>query len=416
MSDSSKTSKDSAEGASSSGTTETAVGKSTDWSNAVKRVRETNQWIVKSFVGLGALLLGTTPLLAYLKDLRLDEDRGLVAAVGILASLVGAATIAWLASNVSLTEITEINQLAAPNSVGNDRVKRRVLGSLKQRIEGSPTARWLYLFGEPSINKLLETRRKNVAAVRSQVASLYRLSPTISSNNTQVENPAWKEVQGYIKQSRDNVAAYDLQLTWLADWASFETITARFKVNRRWMAAAGLLTFLGLCTWVLALGADLSEKKEGSSSAKSDVVPAGVGLLTWAKPMPPTGGGPATPSNDGQTAARLLRAQLQSGSDSMALATCDSVGVLLESGTGSPESPWQVSVLPRDPCPVKVRFSVDRRLATLAAFKPTDNPKTAVTINRDELTLGLWVSIAAGVVLAVVALSGGFWLGRRRSS
>ncbi len=85
---------------------------------------------------------------------------------------------------------------------------------------------------------------------------------------------------------------------------------------------------------------------------------------------------------------------------------CDSIGFLLEGGSGSPESPWQVSVLPRDPCPVKVRFTVDRRLATLAAFKPADNPKTAVTIKRDELMLGLWVTIGAGVVLAVAATDG----------
>jgi hypothetical protein len=410
------TSAESKEAASSAPSTETAISKSTDWSGVVKRVRDTNEWIVKAFVGLGALLLGTTPLLAHLNHLKLD-DRGVIAAIGILVSLIGAAAIAWLASNVNLTEITEVNQLAAPDSIANDKVKRESLNSLKSRIEGSRATRWLYLFGESSIDKLLEARRRNIAALRSQTASLYRLSPTkMDPPNAEVENPAWKEVEGYIKQSRDNVAAYDRQLTWLADWASFETITARFKVNRRWMAVLGFVTFLGLCTWVLALGADLSDKEDSGGGGTSDVSSLGAGLLTWAKPTPPTGTAEAVLPTENQIAAQSLRSQLQTGNHNMATSACDAVGVLLEGGSGTPESPWQVSVLPRDPCPVKVRFTVDRRLATLAAFKPTDNPKTAVTIKRDALSLGLWLNIAAGVVLAASAFGGGLLLGRRTSS
>ena len=156
-----------------------------------------------------------------------------------------------------------------------------------------------------------------------------------------------------------------------------------------------------ICTWVLALGADLNENEDGNGSAAAG---AKVGLLTW------TVAGSDQPSEN-QVATTELREQLRVGDNMMSDGSCDTVGVLIEGGSGGPEDPWQVSVLPRDPCKARLRFSVDRRLATVAPAAASDTPTHKVTIETDELSEGLWLSL----LLAVVGFGVG-WGTRRRTS
>lgn len=386
---------------------EAAIGKATDWPAAVKRIRDTNEWIVKAFVGLGALLLGTTPLLAFARDLSLD-DRGIAAGIGILLSLAGAGAIAWLASDVNLTETTDINELLLPDEVP-DPLKRTTLRSLARRVTSSDDARVLYLFGEDSVAALIARRRRNVEKLRNQAEVLNQVPPKqLDQQGELIDNPDHIELQSFVDQSRQNIAAIDEQLTWLADWASYETVRDRFRRNRALMALAGFVAFLGMCTWVIALNADLTDDGEGSPAAASPVSAGQVGVLTWSIPAE---GAEPTPN---QEAAADLREALASEDASMASDRCDTVGVLVESGNGTPESPWQVSVLPRDPCPARVRFTVDQRLAVLAPFAASDNPKTAVTIEADDFDEGRWLVVLLYALAATAIVSGAIGAHRRR--
>jgi len=384
--------------------TDTAPGTTTDWAAAVKGIRDTNQWIVKAFLGLGVLLIGSGPLLAHIENIKFD-DRGVIAAFGVLLSLVGAGGIAWLASNVSLTELTTILELAQPSQISDDDVKQQALTKLRTRVEANETSRWLYLAGYPSLKKLIEARRLDAQSLRAQTAVAGRIPFSIPSAPGQPvqPNPDKAEVEGLIKLTRGNIASYDALLTWLADWASFETIKARFKRNRLAMAALGLITFVGLCTWVLALGADLSAKeKTGSdSAAASKVSPGSVGFLTWADSKPNPNPGP------NESAATALRSLLTADGHAMTEDGCDQLAVVVESGSGSPESPWQVNAVPRDPCPVHVRFSVDRRLATVS---PTDAETPApvkVTIGNGRKRPTWWWYATIGLAFTAAGVGWG---------
>jgi hypothetical protein len=324
------------------GSSETAIGKTTDWAAAVKRIRDTNDWIIKAFIALGALLVGTSPLLAHLRGIEFN-DQGIIGAIGILVSLASAGAIAWLASNVNLTELTTIVQLAAPENVIGDDVKKMALSDLKTTVESDETARWLYLGGNGSVSALIAARRDDVGALQSQTIALSSLPGTVSGGAglPAQANPDVVELERLIKQTRANLASYDRLMTGLADWGSYETIKRRFLRNRRIMVVLGLTTFIGVCTWVLALGADLSDSKreEGASAVAAAETPA-LGVFTWAN----------------ERAADDLRTRLTGDGKSMASSPCSSIGVIVEGGSGSAESPWQVSTLPRDPCPVHARF------------------------------------------------------------
>lgn len=365
---------------------------STDWAGAVKRIRDTNDWVVKVFVAVGALLVGTGPLLANLREIEFD-DRGIVAAVGALASIVGAGGIAWLASNVSLTELTTITDLADPGNV-SDETKRTALQALKRRVEADDSTRWLYLGGHGSVAGVVAARRGDARSLKEQTAVLPLIPATVAANPP-APNPERVELERIIALTRGNLSAYDALLKFLADWASFETVKARFVRNRRRMAWLGLLTFLGLCTWVVALGADLGEDDDSAAGGGAAATTPEVGELRWSTAT--DGGGP-TP---GAAAAADLRRQLGDGMDAD---ECDEVGVLVEGGAGSAESPWQVSVLPRDPCPARLRFAVDRRLATIVDFRAVDNRTVEVELDERADRPTWWWWATAGLVVAVAVV------------
>jgi hypothetical protein len=72
-----------------------------------------SDWIVKAFLALGTLLIGTGPLLAKAGDLRADF-RGLIALIAAVIALAGVGTVIWLASEINLTRVTDITELVDP--------------------------------------------------------------------------------------------------------------------------------------------------------------------------------------------------------------------------------------------------------------------------------------------------------------
>ncbi len=345
----------------------------TDWVAATKRVRDTSDWIVKGFVALATLLIGTGPLLVHLSEVEADTG-GLVAIGGALVALLGVGVVIWLASNVNLTQTTDITDLVARADPA--------VRSLLERLEGSARAVELYLGGQ-KLDLLLSERRRAVEALSSQVGALARVSAAGDI----------ADIERLMAISKDNIARIDALLANVTGWAGYERVRARFERARPWMFAGAAAAAIGVAVWVGTLGIDSDEISPGESkdaATGAQTTQGTIGTLTWL-----TAGAGGRAAND-------LRAQLQVGKRTVAAPTCDSMGVVSEGGTGDALNPWQVSVLPRDPCPVPVRFTVDRRVATFTPFGEGDVAAASVTIDGPKRP---WLpALLAGVIVGVAAV------------
>jgi hypothetical protein len=368
---------DSGDGGGADSTQTPATPPSTaDWPAATQRVRDTASWIVKAFVALATLLIGTGPLLAHLDKLHADS-RGFVALLAAAIALIAVGAVIWLAADVNLTQTTDIADLLDRRDPAVDK--------LLTRVESGDAAD-LYL-GGTTLPGLLLRRRNEVTALKSQTQALGRLS----------DAEQIKEVQGLVQVSKDNIAQIDSLLANLTGWAGYECVRARFDRARPKMFAAAAVVAVGVIVWVGILGIDSDSKSSDSnaSASSAETTSGTIGQLTWIK---------AGPDAD---AVKALRKQLTSGGTGMDAAQCDSIGVVSEAGSGSEVDPWQLSVLPRDPCPVHLRFTVDRRLATFAPFSPGDEVEASVTVHQEhaingfDVVLFLLVGLIMGVVLAL---------------
>ena len=67
-----------------------------DWKAAAARVRDTSSWIVKAFVAIAGVLIGTGPLLVNLGNLH-GFSRICIAVGAAVLALAGIAVVIWLA-------------------------------------------------------------------------------------------------------------------------------------------------------------------------------------------------------------------------------------------------------------------------------------------------------------------------------
>ena len=347
----------------------------TDWAAGTQRVRDTSTWIITAFVALSTVLIGSGPLLAHLDKLHADSQ-GVVAVLAALAALTAAGVVIWQASDVNLTQTTDVADLL-------DRADPDV-AALMPRIELGE-ARKLYL-DDQDLSALLDRRRKEVLTLQEQTVALV-LTPTD-------DTAARTEIQGYIDLSKANITSYDEMLGRLVDRANFERVKGRFERARPRMFKAAAVVALGVVVWIGAVGLDSGsgDDSSGGSATNAATTSAGtIGTLTWA-----------TAGAD-KDAATNLRQQLTAGDVNMADASCDKVGVVSESGAGSESDPWQVAVLPRDPCAAHVSFAVDRRLATFEPFAAGSQTQASVTVNKKDvdgydIALLLLIGLVAGAV------------------
>lgn len=234
--------------ASSAGGGSTTPPGPTDWSGAIQRVRDTAATIVKGFVAIGTLLIGSGPLLAHLENLHANS-RGILALLAAGIALIGVGVVIWLAADVNLTQVTDISELLERSDP--------VLKQLLDRIEKAPLID-VYLSGY-SLSALLVNRRNAVEALESETQALA----------TVTGDAAVKEVQGLIATSTDNIRQIDSLLSNVAGWANYERVRRRFERARpRMFLAAAATVVAGVAVWLGLLGgAGASTNATSSSTA-----------------------------------------------------------------------------------------------------------------------------------------------------
>jgi hypothetical protein len=359
----------------------------TDWAAAATQVRSAASWIVKSFAAIAVALVGTSPLLVNLGNLGLNA-RSVVAVLGAVAALAAIGVIIGAATDINLTQVTDIVDLTAPP----DDVTKAVIG----RIEGSAAAREVYLAGASDVQGLLDLRRSYEGVYSAQLTALAGMS-------TDADRDTTKTIADATLASLNNI---DASIHNLKGWVTYRHIRDRFDASRPKMFVAGAVAVLGIAIWLIALGIDISGsgKSSGSGASGSGAVATAqgsVGTLTWST------------KGRGHGAAKSLRNQLGLGKPA-----CDKATVLVSGGSGDPIDPWQVSLLPRQLCAAPAglgTFTVDRRLATFSALNPASGPSASVTISSSGSSLETagWVLI---VIAAAIVAGGGGWYVARRSA
>jgi hypothetical protein len=344
----------------------------TDWAAAAKQVRLVSDWLTKAFLGIGTLLIGTGPLLAHVGGLHADLS-GLLAGIAAAVALFGVGAVIWFASDINLTRVTDVTELAAP--AANSSTAR-----LLDRIMSSPYAVSMYLGNQTSVAKLLDRRNQEARTLAEQIElSANQGDPLVAA-----------QIDQLAAETRANIAAYDRIITDLQGWAGYQFIRDRFDQRRPWIFAAATCTAVGVAVWVFIVGGgNPSTSAEASIAPGSTVASSAgpIGVITW------------THAGDNASAATELRQQLGLGGKE-----CETVDVVVQGGTGNPTDPWQVATLPRQQCP-NISFTVDRRLATFTGFDPSLAKKVTVNLapswaDRYWLLISV-IGVAVGSVLAV---------------
>lgn len=351
------------------------------WAAGVAQVRSAAAWIVKAFAAIAVALVGTSPLLVHLGDLGLNA-RSVIAVLGAVAALTAIGLIINWATDVNLTQVTDIIDLSAqpPDPVTDE---------LLTHIAGSPGGRQLYLGGRNNVQELLDDRSRTVAAYDHNVKAY-------GSMKTQVGQAA---VDAQIDASVDTLARIDAIIDNLQGWVTYRKIRRRFDDRRMPMFVAGAVAVVGIALWLIALGIDVSGSKSTAAPAGTPGTVAAsqgtVGTLTW--------------STDRATkpAVTALRGQL-----GLEAAACDRATVIVAGGAGDPIDPWQVTVLPNQACAVPANlssFTVDRRVATFGGLTTATAPSATVTIKASgsSLATGGWVILLV-LAVAVAGLVGFF--------
>lgn len=344
----------------------------TDWAAAAEQVRSVSDWLTKAFLGIGALLIGTGPLLAHVGGLHADL-RGLLAGIAAAVALFGVGAVIWFASDINLTRVTDVTELAAPAANSST---ARLLG----RITRSPYAVSMYLDNHASVAELLDQRNQEARTLAEQIeASAKQRDPRVAD-----------QIDQYAAKTRANIAAYDRIITDLQAWAGYQFIRDRFDQRRPWIFTAAACTTVGVAVWVFIVGVgNPRTSAEASTAPRSTVASSAgpIGVLTW------------THAGDNASAAAELRQQLGLGGKE-----CETVDVVVQGGAGNPTDPWQVATLPKQQCP-NISFTVDRRLATFTGFDPSSAKKVTVNLARSWadrywLLIGV-IGVAVGSVLTV---------------
>jgi hypothetical protein len=356
----------------------------TDWTAATTQVRSAAGWIVKAFAAIAVALVGTSPLLVNLGNLGVNARSG-IAVVGAIASLAAIGSIISAATDVNLTQVTDIVDLVAPP----DTATAAVIG----RIEASAAARDLYLAGAADVQGVLDLRRTYEDVHFAQLSALAAMTNDADRQTT-------KAIADATVASLDSI---DAAIRNLQGWVTYQRIRQRFDHSRHKFFVAGAVAVLGIVVWLTALGIDIS-----GAGKKADTDPAGtvattqgsLGTLVWSV------------SGSGQAAATSLRQQLR-----LADPSCDQVVVLVAGGSGDPIDPWQVSVVPRQLCrpPADLgSFTVDRRMASFTALNAAAGPSAKVVISSSSrLDTSDWIFV---VIAGALAFGGITWFVGRRTA
>ena len=353
-----------------------------DWTGAVTQVRAASSWVVKAFAAIALALVGTSPLLVNLGNLDFNA-RGIVAAAGALIALAALGLIISWATDVNLTEITDVVDLTTDRP---DPATRELL----DRISDSPRGREIYLGGKASVSGHLDFRARTTKTYEKQLGLLARM-PTEARSYDGARSDRWHVGDsrscrrtdpkpaglGHLPQDprplrrppRPNHACCWGSRPWnrpLACWAW-----------DRYLGQVGLLL--------------LTHPNLGCDGAGKHRNPQLGDDTECCRSAPSTRVDPAS---------------------------CASATVVQEGGSGDPINPWQVSILPNQTCSSPAglgSFSVDRRFATFTGLP--SGPKASLKIDTRGSRFGdagwLIIVIACCALIGAAGYRGGVWQGRQ---
>ncbi|HVE46058.1 MAG TPA: hypothetical protein VNA57_04845 [Acidimicrobiales bacterium] len=341
-----------------------------EWTRLAKSIRDNASWIVKSFVAISVVLVGSGPLLVNLGDLKADRA-GATALAGATLAFFGIGLVVWQVTKVMAPELTDIAELTSDENT--------TILKWRTRLEGSRAARQLHLLGFSSLNDLLEAREKakrdlEANAKDTLVAAQRAQDPVAGIRAT------------HVKTATDSLGVIDRTLRQLLEWATFETLAATFRSIKKWVFVGAAMTALGAATYLGALKIDPPGKDSTTEGANAE--PASgrrTANLVWSVTENP--------------AANELRSAL-----GLSGQQCARTAVELHGGTGTASNPWDVGILPNASDCSLVRFSVARPLASVAEFKPKEIKVIALlddSSNEDHvnamIVVGACVVAAAGI-------------------
>jgi len=345
----------------SEGPTQPPALPETGWTAAVARVRDTNAWIVKAFVALAGVLIGSGPLLVKLGDLP-SLPLVLLAAVMGLTALVGVGVVIHYASTVMLPETTDLTDLVTATS--------GPLAALRNHVESYPAT---YL-GDA----------RSVAALLADLDGWERTSEQLSeraatgTSRSSTERAALERARAAARAQLDALRA---RFADLLDQAVYAEVRATFERARRFMYAGALLTAVGTAVYLGALGVDLGNEDEKGTDSPTV---ATVGTFTWL------------------SGADEVRRTL-----GLSDSTCTALPVSF-TGSGTAESPWQLTTLPVGDCSrPAMSFTVDDRYGVLHSDKPTPYELTTRIERRtrpEEVMAAATAALLAGVAGTAFAL------------
>lgn len=343
-----------------------APAESGTWSSAAANIRTTSTWIVSAFVATGAVIVGSGPLLGKLTGVA--GWAWLFIGWGATTALLGVAVVVWAATNVML-----------PSYTGP--------GNLADRAGDTPDLRYAKEQARDAL------RHEEIDAV---AASGLRAVAADSTHSAEIKAAATAAAAVNDASAVKWGASAD---SWM-DLISYLRLRDRFLVARRGMFVGGGLVVVGVALYLAAVGgvpdkADSGTKPDATAAAtsKTDANAAAapsVQTLGWKDG-----------SGDFRKAVLL--------DDPL----CNRVTVIVHSGTGATNDPWDVQSVPDASCVKSTRFRVINTVAavsdptpTLAQPDPPGNAKPAEESGFLDKIKNATVGFAVIVFIVLFVIAG----------
>lgn len=339
----------------------------TRWSAAVARVRDTNAWIIKAFVGLTGVLVGSGPLLVKLGDLP-STPRVALAAVTAFAALIGVGIVIHHASTVMLPETADLPDLVTAT--------HGPLARFRAHIEEHPQA---YLGDAATVAELVD-RSQSWRRTVIELAEREATSASLDADQRAALAAALPAARGQLGALR---ATFDD----LLDQAVYTEVRGTFE--RAWpkMFAGAALAAVGTTVYLGALSIDIGT--DDASAAKESAKGAAMGMFQWA-------------SDRDRPDVDTVRTALGLQDD-----TCSTLPVVF-TGTGAGTDPWKVTTLDGGSCrAAPVTFTVDQRYGIATSRTPRTYELEGGVARHTDGTMVAAVGVA-GLLVGAVAASAHF--------
>ncbi len=222
----------------------------------VDRIRDVAKWLIGAFAAVAAIMVAGSQL-SSIGTLEVGW-RLLVAVIGGVAALSGAAWAIWLLTDVLLPEETTVaNVLAEATDCKSP---------LARTIAANPHL----LLGYPDV-AALDTAYKNARAEQARAQDLVNASPNDQAALQQVDQAAGKAERLFAR------------LRQLTTRAAFYRQQQEFKDSRTQLYLAALLAAIGLGTFAWAANPPEDKKEDTAAPAPAVAAPATVQIILNAE-------------------------------------------------------------------------------------------------------------------------------------